>query len=59
MAVPKKKTSKARSGRRKAENTRKHAPTLAVCPKCKESALPHTICKNCGTYRGKQILENN
>ncbi len=27
------------------------------CPKCKEPALPHTACLNCGTYKGKEIID--
>lgn len=27
------------------------------CSKCKEPALPHTACLNCGTYKGKEIID--
>lgn len=30
---------------------------LAVCPKCEKAVMPHTACKFCGNYRGKQILK--
>ena len=26
------------------------------CKNCGEPAAPHTVCKHCGTYKGKQIL---
>lgn len=26
------------------------------CANCGEPAAPHTVCKHCGTYKGKQIL---
>jgi len=29
---------------------------LTTCPKCKKPALPHTVCKNCGFYKGKEVL---
>jgi large subunit ribosomal protein L32 len=29
---------------------------LAPCPKCKEQAMPHSVCMNCGTYAGRQVL---
>lgn len=29
----------------------------AVCPKCKSSVLPHMVCGNCGTYRGRQMID--
>ena len=28
-----------------------------ACPKCGEFKLPHRICKNCGTYDGKEVLK--
>lgn len=55
MAVPKRKTSRSRRGMRRAH---KHltAPSISVCPRCKAPKLPHRICPNCGTYRGKEFL---
>lgn len=29
----------------------------SVCSHCKAEILPHTICQNCGYYRGKQIID--
>lgn len=29
----------------------------ASCPKCKSPVLPHTVCGNCGTYRGRQMID--
>lgn len=29
---------------------------LVECPNCKEKTLNHHVCKNCGQYRGKKIL---
>lgn len=28
-----------------------------VCPKCKSTVLPHMVCTNCGTYRGRQMID--
>jgi large subunit ribosomal protein L32 len=25
------------------------------CPQCHELKLPHTVCRNCGYYRGRQV----
>lgn len=56
MAVPKKKTSKARRDKRRTHW--KVLPTnLVLCPQCKEPKLPHHVCPNCGTYKGKKVLE--
>lgn len=56
MAVPKKKTSKARRDKRRT-NWKVLPPNLALCPQCKEPKLPHHVCPNCGTYKGKKVLE--
>jgi len=57
MAVPKYKTSKARSRRRKSINMKLVAPQLTECATCGSKVLPHRICPKCGFYRGKQVLE--
>jgi large subunit ribosomal protein L32 len=53
MAVPKRRTSKRK---KRARNTHKKAPsiTLQTCPQCGAPKRPHTVCKECGFYRGKQ-----
>lgn len=28
-----------------------------LCPKCKSPVLPHVVCGNCGTYRGRQMID--
>lgn len=56
MAVPKRKTSKARRDKRKA-NWKLTAPNLATCPKCGEFVMPHRACKSCGTYKSKVVVE--
>ncbi|MBR2340434.1 MAG: 50S ribosomal protein L32 [Clostridia bacterium] len=55
MAVPKKKVSKARRDKRRSQNSKLTAPTIAKCPKCGEFNLYHRVCSNCGTYRGEEI----
>ncbi len=30
---------------------------LATCQKCKKPVLPHTVCKNCGYYKGNQVID--
>ena len=47
MAVPKRKTSKARRDKRKSANMKMKAPGLSICPQCHEPKLPHRVCPNC------------
>ncbi len=56
MAVPKSKVSKQRKHTR-AANWKVSAPALEQCPQCHESKLAHRVCKHCGYYDGKQIVE--
>jgi len=32
-------------------------PTLTTCPKCGKPALSHTVCLNCGFYKGMEIID--
>ena len=57
MAVPKRKVSKARRDKRRSSHWKLDAPTMQKCPKCGEYVLTHRVCKNCGTYNGKEILK--
>lgn len=56
MAVPKKKTSKSRRDKRRA-NWKIASPTLVECPQCHELKLPHVVCRNCGYYKGRAVKE--
>ncbi|MCE2390083.1 MAG: 50S ribosomal protein L32 [Proteobacteria bacterium] len=56
MAVPKKRTSKSRKRMRRSHHALR-APGLSVCPVCGASKLPHRVCAECGTYRGRQVVE--
>ncbi|MCF7938872.1 MAG: 50S ribosomal protein L32 [Spirochaetales bacterium] len=57
MAVPKYKTSKSRTRRRRSINMKVSAPTLVECSNCGNLMQPHRVCSKCGFYRGKQIYE--
>ena len=56
MAVPKFRTSKARTRRRQTINMKLTAPVIISCGNCGNSVQLHRVCKKCGFYRGKQIL---
>ena len=56
MAVPKRKVSKARRNSRRA-NWKLTAPNLVACPKCSALVMPHRVCRACGTYKSKVVIE--
>lgn len=31
-------------------------PVLSLCPKCGKPTLPHTVCHNCGYYKGVEVI---
>ena len=55
MAVPKRKTSKAKTRSRKA-NWKLAMPGMTACPNCGEVILGHRVCKHCGVYKGETII---
>ncbi|MBP5167072.1 MAG: 50S ribosomal protein L32 [Oscillospiraceae bacterium] len=57
MAVPKGKVSKARRDKRRSSVWKLTAPALVACPKCGAYHLPHRVCKNCGSYDGREVIK--
>lgn len=57
MAVPKRKTSKARKNKRRSNVWKLQAPALAKCSHCGASKAPHRVCGNCGYYNDKEIIK--
>lgn len=56
MAVPKRKVSKTRRNKRRA-NWKLKAPNLTRCSQCHTLKAPHRVCDECGYYKGKEIIE--
>ncbi len=56
MAVPKRKTSKARKNTRRSNVWKMEAPELVRCPQCNEYKRPHRVCHSCGYYNGRQVI---
>lgn len=56
MAVPKRRSSKARGRRRRAHDA--VVPLkLQFCPQCGTAKPSHVICPNCGNYQGRTLIE--
>jgi large subunit ribosomal protein L32 len=53
---PKKRHSRARQGKRRAAIKLAVTKTV-ICPNCKAPILAHKICKACGYYKGKMIID--
>ena len=56
MAVPKKRHTKSRRNKRRG-NIFLEKPTLASCSKCGKEVQPHILCRNCGYYKGKEVVD--
>ncbi len=57
MAVPKRKTSKARRDKRRASSYRLARVSISECPQCHEPKLPHRVCRACGYYKNREVIE--
>ena len=48
--------TKGHTGNRRSHHATKE-PRLAKCEKCGELHISHTMCANCGTYNGRQVVD--
>jgi large subunit ribosomal protein L32 len=55
MPNPKRRHSKTRTAKRRTHDALK-LMALGPCPQCQELKPPHIVCKNCGHYRGRQVI---
>ena len=56
MAVPKRKTSRARRDKRRASAYKLPKVSIMECPNCSEPKLPHRVCRACGYYDGQEVI---
>lgn len=56
MALPKRRHSKTR-GRKRRTHWKLNSLGLAPCPQCKQPKLPHRVCRVCGYYDGRTVVE--
>ncbi|HLR34216.1 MAG TPA: 50S ribosomal protein L32 [Tissierellales bacterium] len=57
MAVPKRKTSKSKKNMRRASSYRLSKATIVECPQCHEPKEPHRVCRSCGYYKNREVIE--
>lgn len=55
MAVPKRKTSKTVKRQRRT-HIKLEVPGMVKCPECGELKLAHRVCKECGSYKGQDVV---
>lgn len=56
MALPKRRHSKAR-GRKRRTHWKLNALNLVPCAQCHQPKLIHQVCRVCGYYAGRQVIE--
>jgi len=56
MAVPKQGHTRSKVGKSRMHKYIKPV-LLNVCPKCKKPVLSHTVCLNCGFYKGNEVVD--
>jgi large subunit ribosomal protein L32 len=57
MAVPKKRSTRARRDRRRAHYSKIKSINLIECPQCHQPKLPHRVCPHCGYYKNREAIE--
>ncbi len=55
MGVPRAHSTRGQKGRRRSHLALKKL-ALVPCPQCKTPRLQHAVCKNCGYYDQKEII---
>ncbi len=56
MAVPKRRQSRSRTGKRRAHDA-KRPKQLSYCEQCHTALPTHAVCPNCGHYMGRKVVE--
>ncbi len=57
MPLPKRKTSHARTARRRAANFKLTLPNPGSCPRCQAPKLQHHVCPTCGFYGNRMVID--
>lgn len=57
MALPKRRTTRAKRNMRRANHDKVAAPTLVNCANCGAPSVPHRVCPACGHYDGREVVK--
>ncbi len=56
MAVPKRRQSNSKTGKRRSHDHKQPKQTMS-CPQCSTPVPSHTVCPKCGHYMGRKVVE--
>ena len=56
MGNPARKTCSTRRDSRRAQTMKTSIPGIVECPQCHDMKLSHRVCKNCGYYKGIEVV---
>jgi len=56
MPLPKRRHSKQRTAKRRSHDALQ-AVGVSRCPHCQALTLPHRACRECGYYRGREVVK--
>jgi large subunit ribosomal protein L32 len=56
MAVPKRKQSNSRTGKRRSHDRIKPRQ-LTICTQCSTAVPTHVVCPKCGHYMGRNVVQ--
>jgi large subunit ribosomal protein L32 len=57
MANPKRRHSKSRTAKRRAQYKIRTTPEVHECPSCGGAKMYHRACPTCGEYRGRTVIK--
>lgn len=58
MAVPKRRTTRSNKNKRRSHDAI-GTPPRSNCPQCGAPRRPHRACAQCGTYRGREVIQTD
>jgi len=56
VPVPKRKVSRTKRDKRRANHDKINMPPRATCSRCGAIKLPHHVCLECGYYKNREVI---